>query len=150
MCSSLIKSCKTLPSVRIASVLLLTLLLSGWSTCSAFIGFTSCQGVSQIQMTSLTPDSIPGDSNLVLLTVHGSGFTPNSQIVWNGSGLQTKFKSSRQLQVTITHETFESFGGSTGDTVNISVQTQGSGSGSGPGNGCPANWNSETRALSIT
>jgi len=148
MRSSLSRFCRTPPSVRLASVVFLALLLSGWSGCSAFVGFSSCPGpVSQVQMTSLEPDTIPIDSTSVLLTVNGTGFTRHSQIAWNGSTLATTFNNSRQLQTTITHETFESFGGSSGDTVNISVQTQGSGSGSG--NGCPANWNSETRALTI-
>jgi len=148
MRSSLSKFRTTPPSVHLASVVFLSLLLSGWSGCSAFVGFSSCPGpVSQVQMTSLEPDTIPVDSTSVLLTVNGSGFTPRSQIVWNGSGLETTFKNSRQLRATITHETFESFGGSSGDTVTISVQTQGSGSGSG--SGCPSNWNSETRSLTV-
>jgi hypothetical protein len=146
MRSSLSKCCKTPPSVHLASVVVLSLLLSGWSGCSAFVGFTSCPGpVPQVQMTSLEPDTIPHDTTSVLLTVNGSGFTPHSRVAWNGNTLETTFKNSRQLQATITQETFEFFGGSPGNAVQVSVQPQGSGSGSG----CPSNWNSEVLVLTI-
>ena len=124
MRSSLVNPWKPLPWIRIAFIAALPLLLSGW-TCSAI--FVSCLGaVPQPQITSLSPDTLPSDANSVLLTVEGSGFTPQSQIMWNGSSLQTKFIDSRQLQTTITQQTFDSFGGAAGSSVQISVRSQGS------------------------
>ena len=97
-------------SIRVALIASLTLLLSGW-TCSAL--FISCQGVvAQPQITSLSPDSISSDAQSVLLTVDGSGFTPQSQIMWNGSTLQTTFMDSNHVQTMISQQTFDSFGGS--------------------------------------
>jgi len=124
MRSSLVNPWKPFPWVRIALIAALPLLLSGW-TCSAI--FVSClAAVPQPQITSLSPDTLPSDANLVLLTVEGSGFTPQSQIMWNGSSLQTKFINSRQLQTTITQQTFDSFGGAAGSSVQISIRSQGS------------------------
>lgn len=134
MRSSLV--CKLFPSIGL--VVILTLILSGW-TCSGL--FVSCQGVSQAQINSLAPDNIPRDATSVPLTVYGSGFTPQSQIMWNGSTLETKFIDSRHLQTTITQETFESFGGSAGNTVLISVASEGL--------GCPINGNATTLDLMI-
>ena len=139
MRSPLVKPCKPSPSFRIALIVVLTLLLSGW-TCS--IEFHSCQGAGpQPQITSLSPSSVPSDANSVPLTVDGSGFTPQSQILWNGSTLGTTFMDSHHIQATITHETFESFGGSAGSSVQISVGSQGS--------GCPIRGNSATLDLII-
>src|ERR1017187_7623183 len=121
MLSSLVNPCKPFHSIAIIAVL--TLLSSGW-TCSAM--FESCQGVSQAQINSLSPSNIPSDANSVPLTVDGSGFTPQSQILWNGSTLDTTFMDSHHIQATITQETFESFGGSAGSSVQISVRSQGS------------------------
>jgi IPT/TIG domain len=119
------------PLVHIGFIAVLTLLLSGW-TCRAM--FISCQGVGeQPQITSISPDAIPSDQSSVLLTVDGSGFTAQSQIMWNGNALQTTFENSRQLQTTITQQTFDSFGGSTGSNVQISVSSPESISGFG----CP-------------
>jgi len=115
------------PFSWITLIAVLTLLLSGW-TCSGM--FVSCQGVSQAQITSLSPDKIPSDVNSVPMTVAGNGFTPQSQIMWNGSTLETTFLDSRHLQATITRETLESFGD--GNTVRISVSQ---------GSGCPINGN---------
>jgi hypothetical protein len=124
MRSCLVKPCKPSPSIRVALIAVLTLLLSGW-TCS--IEFHSCQGAAlQPQITSLSPTSVPSDANSVPLTVDGSGFTPQSQILWNGSTLDTTFMDSHHIQATITQETFESFGGSAGSSVQISVRSQGS------------------------
>jgi hypothetical protein len=100
--------------------------------------FVSCQGGSQAQITSLSPGNIPSDVNSVPLTVAGSGFTPQSQIMWNGSTLETTFLDSRHLQATITRETFDSFGG--GSSVRISVSQ---------GSGCPIGGNSAALDLVI-
>ena len=147
MRSCLVNPCKPFPSVRIAFIAALTVLLSGWTTCSAIVDFNSCQGsVPQPQITSLSPGSIPGDAESVLLTVNGSGFAPQSQIMWNGNALQTTFTDSRHLQTTITQQTFDSFGGSAGNGVQISVRSQESVAVLG----CPNGLNSATLVLVIT
>lgn len=134
---------KPFPLIHIALIVALTLLLSGWACNGMFI---SCQGVGeQPQITSLSPDTIPSDANSVLLTVEGSGFAPESQILWNGSSLQTTFLDSHRLQTTITQQTFDAFGGSAGSTVQISVSSQGSVTGLG----CPISGNSATLVLLI-
>jgi IPT/TIG domain len=139
MSSSRVKPYKPSRSIRIALLAILTLLLSSW-TCR--IGFDSCQGVAQQpQITSISPSTVPGDANSVPLTVDGSGFTPRSQILWNGSTLDTTFINSHRLQATITHDTFESFGGSAGSNVQISVRS--------PGSGCPISGNSTSLNLLI-
>ena len=123
------------PFSWITLIAVLTLLLSGW-TCSGM--FVSCQGVSQAQITSLAPGTIPRDVNSVPLTVAGNGFTPQSQITWNGNTLETTFLDSRHVRATITRETLESFGD--GSTVRISVSQ---------GSGCPINGNSAALDLVI-
>ena len=139
MRSSLVKSGKPSPSICIAFIAALTLLLSGW-TCS--VEFKSCQGAAmQPQINSLSPSSVPSDANSVPLIVEGSGFTPQSQIMWNGSTLETTLLDSHHLQTTITHEIFDDFGGSVGSRVQISVGSQGS--------GCPINGNSAALDLVI-
>jgi hypothetical protein len=138
--------CKPFLSVRLAFFAVLTMLLSGWTTCTAIVNFNNCTDlVPQPQVTSLSPDSIPGDAQSVLLIVNGSGFVPQSQIMWNGSPVQTTFGGSRQLQTTITQKTFDSLGGSAGSSVLISVLSQGS----APILGCPNGGNSATLVLVI-
>jgi hypothetical protein len=137
MLSSLVNPCKPFSSIALIAVL--TLLSSG-GTCSAV--FESCQGVAQAEITSLSPGNIPSDANSVPLIVEGSGFTAQSQIMWNGSTLATTFLDSHHLQTTITHETFDDFGGSAGSRVQISVGSQGS--------GCPISGNSATLDLVIS
>ena len=125
MRSSLIHPCKPFPPLRIACIATLTLLLSGWSTCTAVVDFNSCQGsMPQPQITSLLPGAIPGDTASILLTVKGSDFVPQSQIMWNGSALQTTFIDSSHLEAMITQQTFNSFGGAAGSSVQISVRPQ--------------------------
>ena len=114
--------CKLLPSVRIVFVAVLVLMLSGWTTCAVFFSFNSCPGaVPQPQITSLSPDTISRDAASVLLTVNGSNFVPQSQVLWNGTALATTFVDAHHLQVTITQSTFESFGVSAGSNVLISA-----------------------------
>jgi hypothetical protein len=136
MRSSLIKLCRRFSPIRIALVAALVLLSSGW-TCSGL--FLSCQGVSQAQVKSISPGNIPRDADSVPLMVTGSGFTRQSQIMWNRSTLETTFIDSRHLQTTITQDTFNDFGGSAGSRVQISVASGGS--------GCPINGNSATLDL---
>ena len=146
MQSCLVNLCKPFHSVRVAFVGILILLLSGWTTCTAIVNFSSCLGtVPQPLITSLSPDPMPGNTESVVLIVNGSGFVPQSQILWNGSALQTTFMDSDQLRATITQQTFDSFGGSVGSSVQIAVTSQGS----VPVLGCPNGGNSATLVLVI-
>jgi hypothetical protein len=142
MRSSLAHPCKPFPLSRIALIATLTPLLSGW-TCGAL--FLSCQGVGQSQVTSLSPDTIPRDAESVLLTVGGKDFSPQSQIMWNGNALQTTFIDSHSLQTAVTQQTLDSFGGSVGNNVQISVRSQAS----FDDLGCPIGGNSATVILVI-
>jgi hypothetical protein len=130
MRSCLVNPCKRHLLVRVAFITALTFLLSGWTTCYAIFGFNSCQGSvpqpPQPQISSLSPDTIPRDAESVLLRVNGTGFVAQSQIMWNGSALQTAFMDSNHLQTTITQQTFASFGGTAGSMVQISVRSLGS------------------------
>jgi hypothetical protein len=147
MCLCLVKTQARFPLVRVAFLVGLTLMFSGWTTCNAIVDFNSCQAsVPTPQVTSLLPGSIPGDSESVLLTVNGSGFAPESQILWNGHALTTSLKDSSHLETTITQQTFASFGGVAGGTVQISVRSPGSVGGMGCQNGLT----SATLFLSIT
>jgi hypothetical protein len=146
MHSCLVNRCKRALLIRVAFITALTLLLSGWTTCNALFVFNSCQGsVPQPQITSLSPDTIPDDAGSVLLVVNGSAFVPQSQIMWNGSALRTTFMNPRHLQTTITQETLDSFGGSAGSNVQISVRSLGSVADLG----CPIGGNSTTLVLVI-
>jgi hypothetical protein len=127
MRSCLVNPSKPFLSVRIALLAALTLLLSGSTTCNAIVDFNSCSGsVPLPRIVALSPGAIPGDTESVLLTVDGSGFVPQSQIMWNGNALPTTFMDSSHLQATITQQTLDSFGGSAGNSVLISVRSQGS------------------------
>jgi hypothetical protein len=140
MRSCLVSACKPVIWIRIALVAILILLVSGW-TCTAIVAFESCQGVEpQPQVTSLSPSTIPGDGESILLMVIGSGFTSQSQILWNGSSLETTFRDSRHLEATITQQTFAEFGGSAGSAVRISVRS---------GERCASDVNSATLLLVI-
>ena len=141
MRSSLAHLDRPFPLIRVALTAALSLLLSGW-TCDAL--FLSCQGVDQSQVSSLSPDTIPSDAESVL-TVDGSGFTAQSQILWNGSPLRTTFLDPHHLQTTVTQQTFDSFGGSAGKKVQISVRSQASSNDLG----CPIGGNSATLILVI-
>jgi hypothetical protein len=142
MRSSLAHPDKPFPLTPVALIAALTLLLSGW-TCGAL--FLSCQGVAQSQVTSLSPDTIPIDAESVLLTAEGTGFTPQSQIMWNGNAVQTTFVDSHHLQTTVTQQTFDTFGGSVGNNVQISVRSPAS----FDDLGCPIGGNSATLVLVI-
>jgi IPT/TIG domain len=133
-------------SVRIALIAGLILLLSGWTTCNAMFVFNGCEGsIPQPEITSLSPNAVPGDGESVLLTVNGASFAVNSLIMWNGNALPTTFVDSDHLQTPITQQTFASFGGSTGSTVQISVNSPASVAMVG----CPNGGNSATLALVI-
>lgn len=146
MRSYLVDPRKPFSWMRVAMVAFVTLLLSGWTTCSGISNFGSCPGaVPMPQIASLSPDVFPGNSGAVLLIVNGSGFVPQSQIIWNGTALQTTVTDSSHLQATITQQTFDNFGGSAGSSVPISVQSQGSAAVVG----CPNGGNSATLFLVI-
>jgi hypothetical protein len=142
MCSSLAHSYKPFPLIRVGLIAALSLLLSGW-TCSGI--FISCQGVGQSHVTSLSPGAIASNAESVLLTADGSGFTSQSQIMWNGNALPTTFVDSQHVQTTVTQQTFASFGGSVGNDVQISVRSQAS----FDELGCPIGGNSATLVLVI-
>jgi len=119
----LIQSANTFPWLRISFVTVLALTLSGW-TCTAIIGFNTCLGVSAPpQITLLSPSVVSVTANSVVLTVKGSGFVPQSQILWNGNALATRFIDAQDLQATITQQTFIQFGGAFGSNVLISVNS---------------------------
>src|SRR5262245_19744430 len=145
MRSCLIQSGGPIPWLRIAFVAALSLLLSGW-TCTAIIGFNSCLGVPATpQITLLTPSVISVSADSVLLVVKGSGFVPQSQILWNGNALATTFIDSQHLQATITQQTLVQFGGALGSNVLISVSTPMTGAVLG----CPIPGASSTLVLAI-
>ena len=109
-------------SIHIAFIPILALLLSGWTTCTAIVSFNSCVGAVPLpQIISLSPNTISVSATSVLLTANGRDFVPQSQILWNGNALPTRFVDSRELQATITQQTLDSFGGSVGSSVQISV-----------------------------
>jgi len=134
----LIHSAKPFTWIRLTLVAISVFVSSGW-TCSAI--FISCQGVGQPHITALSPDSIPADGESIVLDVLGNDFTSQSQIMWNGNALSTTVADSHHLQTAITQQTFESFGGSSGGSVQISV-TNGFG-------GCPIDGNSSVLLLAI-
>lgn len=130
---------------RIALVLALACLSSAW-TCSAVANFRPCpDAVPYPQIGALSPSPISADTVSVVLTVEGSGFVPQSEILWNQYPLPTIFIDSRHLQTTVTQETFESYGGSDGDDISITVTSPGSTYGAACSNG----GNSSTLLLKI-
>jgi hypothetical protein len=123
MRSCLIQSAKRFPWLRIAFVATLPLIFSA-GTCTAIVGFNSCLGIPPApQITLLSPSAVPVTADSVVLTVKGSGFVPQSQILWNGNALPTTFVDSQHLQATITQQTFTQFGGAFGSNVLISVNS---------------------------
>jgi hypothetical protein len=115
-------SSKPIRFARIALLGLVTWASSGW-TCGAIVQFDSCFGIAQPQIVSISPDPLSSNSTSVPLLVNGNDFMVGSQILWNGNPLPTTFVNSRQLQATITPQTFDSFGGSAGTSVQISVRS---------------------------
>lgn len=123
MRSRLIHSDKPSSWAQIGFIAVLILALSGW-TCTAIIGFQSCLGLPPApQIVSLSPNTVVFIVDPVLLTVNGSNFVPQSQILWNGSAIPTTFVDSQHLQTTITQQTLDQFGGLPGSSVLISVNS---------------------------
>jgi len=119
----LIQSVKRFPWLRVGFIGGLTLVVSGW-TCTAIVGFQTCLGLPTApQIISLSPNTISASVDSVLLTVSGSDFVSQSQILWNGNALPTVFIDSQHLRATITQQTFTQFGGAFGNNVLISVNT---------------------------
>jgi hypothetical protein len=132
------------PLLRVAALSALTLLLSGWTTCSAL--FLSCQtSVPQPQVILLSPDDLSIDTEPVIVTVEGSDFEPQSEIMGNSNPLQTRFVDSQHLQTAITQQTLVSLGATPGSHVQISVSTPEL----SPLMGCPIGTNSATLVLAI-
>lgn len=143
MRSCVVTRCKP---YRIGLVLVLIPLLSAW-TCTAIVSLNSCpDALPRPQIGSLSPVTISADSASVLLTVNGNSFVRQSRILWNANPLQTTFVDSHHLQATITQQTFNSFGGSAGNSVLISVMTLGSTS----VEGCANDGSSATLVLEIS
>ncbi len=129
--------------LRIAFVAILMLTMSGW-TCTAIVGFQTCLGITPTpHVASLSPPAISAAADSVLLTVSGSAFVSQSQVLWNGNALPTTLIESQHLQITITQQTFAQFGGSFGNNVLISVNTPVTGL------GCPIPGSSTTLVLIV-
>ena len=130
---------------RIGLVLGLATLLSAW-TCSAIVNLNGCSDTfAHPQIKGVSPNPISAATESVVLSVDGTGFVPQSKIQWNGNSLPTTFLDSRHLQATVTQQTFDSFGGSAGNSVMISVVSPGTNSVVG----CPNGGNSSTLILDI-
>jgi hypothetical protein len=126
-------------------VLALAALLSAW-TCTAVVNHDNCRGaIPYPQIGALSPNPLSADVVASVLTVEGSGFDPQSEIQWNDNPLPTTFIDSRHLQTTVTQETFDSYGGSAGNNVLITVMSPGTTSVSR----CPNGGNSSSLILEI-
>lgn len=136
MPSGLVNPRKCLPWFRVVFIALLPLVLSGWTTCSGMFVFNSCPSQVPVpQIISVAPGSMPGNLDSIVLTVTGADFVSQSQILWNGNALETTFTDSQHLTTTITQQILESFGGSPGNSISISVRSQGSNQDFGCANG---------------
>jgi hypothetical protein len=110
---------------RSGLVLALVSLCSAW-TCSAIVNLRPCpDSVPYPQIGALSPNLISAGTVSVVLTVEGTGFVPQSEILWNQYPLPTTFIDSRHLQTTITQETFDTYGGSVNKNVWITVTSPG-------------------------
>jgi hypothetical protein len=52
-------------------------------------------------ITSLTPAEVIAGGADLMLTIDGANFTPDSIVLWNGSALETSYKSETELTATI-------------------------------------------------
>ena len=126
-------------------VLALAALLFAW-TCSAVVNLDNCRGaIPYPQIGALLPNPISADTVSAVLTVEGTGFVPQSEILWDKNPLPTAFVDSRHLQTTVTQRTFDSFGGQAGTNVLITVTSPGTTSVVG----CPNGGNSSTLLLEV-
>jgi subtilisin family serine protease len=53
------------------------------------------------QITSISPSTVPAGSFGFVLTINGSNFFPGSDVVWNGTGGQSTFVNSNQLNFAV-------------------------------------------------
>jgi hypothetical protein len=70
-------------------------------------------------ITNLTPATAGAGSATLLLTVNGSNFAADSQVLWNGVALATQFVSAGQLNVQVDASLL-----ALGQTVGVAVQNQ--------------------------
>jgi len=125
MPSIVLTTTSRVPGFRIVLLPLVVVILSGWTTCSGMFVFNNCRSQVPVpQIVSIAPGSMPGNVDSMELTVVGTDFISQSQIMWNGNALQTSFTDSQHLTTTITQQILESFGGSPGNSVSISVRSQ--------------------------
>jgi len=126
-------------------VLVLVSLCSGW-TCTAVVNLDNCRAATPYpQIGALSPNPISADTVSTVLTVEGSGFVPQSEVLWDKNPMPTAFVDSSHLQTTVTQQTFDSFGGQAGTNVLITVTSPGTTSVVGCSNG----GNSSTLLLEI-
>lgn len=71
-------------------------------------------------ITTLTPDSVPVDSVSFLMTVNGTDFGTDATVFFNGTPLNTRFISSKQLVAQLQSANLEFAG-----LVPVYVRTQG-------------------------
>ena len=60
------------------------------------------KGVVAPTLTSITPSTVAAGSNGFTLTATGTNFTDGTQLLWDGTGQQTKFISNTQLSISVT------------------------------------------------
>ena len=75
-------------------------------------------------LTALSPTTVPAGSDAFVLTAHGSGFTADSRILWEGVPRPTTFESSTRLSAVISAADVSARGG-----VPVYVLTTGPGGG---------------------
>ncbi len=81
-------------------------------------------------ITTISPNTLPLGGGNFTLTVNGSGFTPSSQVQWNGSARATTFSSSSLLSAAITSADLGTPGTA---TVTVFNRTPGGGTSAGVG-----------------
>jgi len=96
--------------------------LQNWLVLAAALLLASCgEGIAnnpKPKLTSLTPPSVSAGSPGFVLTVNGTGFSPQSVIFFNGSGIQSIFQSGSELTANISSSFIATPGNAT-----IEVQT---------------------------
>jgi hypothetical protein len=57
---------------------------------------------AQLELTALSPETVPVGAGALTVTLAGRGFRPASQVLWNGVPVPSKFGSSTRLTVALT------------------------------------------------
>jgi trimeric autotransporter adhesin len=70
-------------------------------------------------VSSLSPNSVPAESPGLTLTVNGSNFTADSQVLWNGTPLATTFVSATKVTAQISAALLE-----VGQSNGVAVRNQ--------------------------